>query len=80
VTVLEGARYQVEMPRQALCCGRPRYDYGMLDRAKRQLRKILQALAPEIEQGVPIVGLEPSCVAVLSPRCRPQILLTMRCS
>jgi Fe-S oxidoreductase len=62
--VLEDAGYQVEIPRQALCCGRPLYDYGMLDRAKRQLREILQALAPEIQQGVPIVGLEPSCVAV----------------
>jgi FAD/FMN-containing dehydrogenase/Fe-S oxidoreductase len=64
VAVLEDAGYQVEIPRQALCCGRPLYDYGMLDRAKRQLREILQALAPEIQQGVPIVGLEPSCVAV----------------
>ena len=62
--MLEDAGYQVEIPRQALCCGRPLYDYGMLDRAKRQLREILQALAPEIAQGVPIVGLEPSCVAV----------------
>jgi Fe-S oxidoreductase len=64
VAVLEDAGYQVEIPRQALCCGRPLYDYGMLDRAKHQLREILQALAPEIAQGVPIVGLEPSCVAV----------------
>jgi Fe-S oxidoreductase len=64
VAVLEDAGYQVEIPRQTLCCGRPLYDYGMLDRAKRQLREILQALAPEIQQGVPIIGLEPSCVAV----------------
>ncbi len=64
VAVLEDAGYQVEIPRQALCCGRPLYDYGMLDRAKRQLREILQALAPEIAQGVPMIGLEPSCVAV----------------
>jgi Fe-S oxidoreductase len=47
-----------------LCCGRPLYDFGMLTLAKRQLRQILEALRPQIEAGVPLVGLEPSCVAV----------------
>jgi Fe-S oxidoreductase len=36
----------------------------MLDTAKRLLREVLDALRPQIEAGVPIVGLEPSCVAV----------------
>ena len=64
VEVLEGLGYRVEVPRAALCCGRPLYDYGMLNLAKRQLRRILDALGPEIAAGVPVVGLEPSCVAV----------------
>lgn len=64
VEVLEAAGYQVEVPQQALCCGRPLYDYGMLDTAKRLLQNILDTLRPQIEQGVPVVGLEPSCVAV----------------
>ena len=36
----------------------------MLDRAKRLLLKVLDTLAPEIEAGIPIVVLEPSCAAV----------------
>ena len=64
VEVLEAAGYRVELPRSGLCCGRPLYDYGMLDRAKRQLRAILEALREPIAAGVPLVGLEPSCVAV----------------
>ena len=64
VEVLEAAGYRVEVPQQALCCGRPLYDYGMLNTARRLLRKILDTLRPQMEQGVPVVGLEPSCVAV----------------
>ncbi|MFY9821047.1 MAG: heterodisulfide reductase-related iron-sulfur binding cluster, partial [Thermoanaerobaculia bacterium] len=64
VEVLEGAGLRVTIPRRVLCCGRPLYDFGMLDLARRQLRQILEALAPEIAAGVPLVGLEPSCVAV----------------
>jgi Fe-S oxidoreductase len=64
VEVLEAAGYQVAIPAQSLCCGRPLYDFGMLTLAKSLLRQILETLRPEIEAGVPIVGLEPSCVAV----------------
>jgi FAD/FMN-containing dehydrogenase/Fe-S oxidoreductase len=64
VAVLEAAGLQVAIPRRVLCCGRPLYDFGMLDLARRQLRQILDALRPEIEAGLPLVGLEPSCVAV----------------
>jgi Fe-S oxidoreductase len=52
------------IPAQALCCGRPLYDFGMLDTAQRWLHEILSSLRDEIRQGVPLVGLEPSCVAV----------------
>ena len=62
--VLEAAGYRVTIPRAHLCCGRPLYDFGMLDRAQALLLNILDELAPEIEAGTPIIGLEPSCVAV----------------
>ncbi|WP_202882145.1 FAD-binding and (Fe-S)-binding domain-containing protein [Candidatus Manganitrophus noduliformans] len=63
VEVLEGLGYRVEIPRRILCCGRPLYDFGFLDRAKKRWRQTLAALQPEIEAGIPVVGLEPSCVA-----------------
>ncbi|HEX6797396.1 MAG TPA: heterodisulfide reductase-related iron-sulfur binding cluster [Ktedonobacterales bacterium] len=62
--MLEAAGYRVTVPRAALCCGRPLYDWGMLDTAKRLLRRILDTLRDEIRAGVPLVGLEPSCVSV----------------
>jgi FAD/FMN-containing dehydrogenase/Fe-S oxidoreductase len=64
VDVLEHAGFRVELPQGSLCCGRPLYDFGMLDRAESLLLQVLDALALEIEAGIPIVGLEPSCVAV----------------
>ena len=64
VEVLENAGYQVLVPGAPLCCGRPLYDYGMIDEAKRMLRDILSTLQAPIEAGVPLIGLEPSCLAV----------------
>jgi FAD/FMN-containing dehydrogenase/Fe-S oxidoreductase len=64
VESLEALGFEVEVPAAPLCCGRPLYDYGMLRLAKRQLRRILDALAPEIEAGTPLIALEPSCGAV----------------
>ncbi len=64
VHVLESAGFDVRLPRAGLCCGRPLYDWGMLDRAKDLLVQILDVLEPEIEQGIPLVVLEPSCAAV----------------
>ena len=61
---LERAGYHVVVPRAPLCCGRPLYDYGMLDTAKQWLRQILNALSNDIAAGTPVVGLEPSCTAV----------------
>jgi FAD/FMN-containing dehydrogenase/Fe-S oxidoreductase len=64
VEVLEHAGYEVVLPRESLCCGRPLYDFGMLDGAKEQLEEILTALKADIGAGTPIIGLEPSCVSV----------------
>ena len=64
VDVLEHAGYQVQIPPRSLCCGRPLYDYGMLDTAKRMLRDTLDTLREPIRDGVPVVALEPSCTTV----------------
>jgi FAD/FMN-containing dehydrogenase/Fe-S oxidoreductase len=64
VEVLEHAGFQVRVPKQSLCCGRPLYDYGMLDAAKRLLQQILDTLRQPIRAGIPIVALEPSCATV----------------
>jgi FAD/FMN-containing dehydrogenase/Fe-S oxidoreductase len=63
--VLEAAGFEVSVPEQRLCCGRPLYDYGMLTLARWHLRKILDALREQVEAGTPVVALEPSCGAVL---------------
>jgi len=64
VRVLEATGARVDLPRQPLCCGRPYYDVGMLERAKAALAKVLEALAPQIESGTPVVVLEPGCHSV----------------
>ena len=64
VDVLRHAGFKVLVPRQHLCCGRPLYDFGMLDRAKQYLRNVMQALGKHIDTGIPIVVLEPSCASV----------------
>jgi Fe-S oxidoreductase len=64
VGVLEASGYQVIVPEQSLCCGRPLYDFGMLDTAERWLRQLLASLRPQIRSDMPLIGLEPSCVAV----------------
>lgn len=62
--VLEDAGCRVQVPEKNLCCGRPFYDFGLLKPAKAYLEAILSALASEIEQGLPVVMLEPSCCSV----------------
>jgi FAD/FMN-containing dehydrogenase/Fe-S oxidoreductase len=65
VDVLEHAGYRVTIPEADLCCGRPLYDFGMLDRAEELLNQILENLRPQIAAGIPVIALEPSCVSVL---------------
>ena len=62
--VLENAGFLVTTSRQHLCCGRPLYDFGMLDEAKKYLLQIMRVLGPQITAGLPIVVLEPSCASV----------------
>jgi len=47
-----------------VCCGRPLYDFGMLREARAYLENVLRVFAGQIDAGVPIVVLEPSCASV----------------
>ena len=68
VRVLEAAGYRVRPAapppgeRRPLCCGRTFLAAGLVDEARQELARTLSALAPFIERGTPIVGLEPSCL------------------
>lgn len=64
VEAIEQAGWQVVMPNKHLCCGRPLYDYGFLDMAERYLRHVINELREEIRHDTPVVGMEPSCLAV----------------
>ena len=68
--VLQAAGARVTVPRGRLCCGRPLYDFGMLDRAKAYLQRVMDHLAPQIDAGVPLVVLEPSCASVFRDELR----------
>ena len=68
--VLQSAGFQVTVPQGHLCCGRPLYDFGMLDRARQYLERILSVLAKQIDAGIPIVVLEPSCASVFRDELR----------
>jgi len=64
VEVLETVGCQILLPADGLCCGRPLYDFGMLDKAKRMLSDIVFSMRTWIRADIPVVGLEPSCVSV----------------
>ena len=68
--VLAAAGYKVEMatPRDGgrpLCCGRTFLAAGLVDEARVEAQRMLDALRPFVDRGVPIVGLEPSCLLTL---------------
>jgi FAD/FMN-containing dehydrogenase/Fe-S oxidoreductase len=65
VGVLEAAGYSVQITRKPVCCGLTWISTGQLDGARRQLRRSLGALDAAIQNSIPVVGLEPSCTAVL---------------
>jgi FAD/FMN-containing dehydrogenase/Fe-S oxidoreductase len=62
VTVLEGAGYRVELPARQVCCGRPMISKGLLAEVRAYHRELIDTLAPPLEAGSPLVGLEPSCI------------------
>jgi FAD/FMN-containing dehydrogenase/Fe-S oxidoreductase len=81
--VLEISGSLVTIPRKHICCGRPLYDFGFLDEARRYLLRIMDEFEPQIRAGVPVVMLEPSCASVfrdelvnLFPRDERALLLS----
>jgi Fe-S oxidoreductase len=67
VAVLTAAGYQVHLPPAAdggrpLCCGRTFLAAGLVDEARAEARRTIETLKPYVERGVPVVGLEPSCL------------------
>ena len=65
VRVLENAGYAVRITEKPVCCGLTWISTGQLDGARKRLRDTIDVLEPALAQGIPIVGLEPSCTAVL---------------
>jgi FAD/FMN-containing dehydrogenase/Fe-S oxidoreductase len=64
VNVLRDSGHSVQIPRKHICCGRPLYDFGFLDEARRYLLHILDEFESQILAGIPVVMLEPSCASV----------------
>ena len=69
-TVLEAAGYQVNLVEAAdggrpLCCGRTFLASGLVEQARSEARRMLDTFKPWIERGIPIIGLEPSCLLTL---------------
>ena len=67
LSVLVAAGYRVHVPRpaqgrRALCCGRTFLAAGLVDEARKEMMRSIETLLPYIEKGMPIVGLEPSCL------------------
>ncbi|XDZ65810.1 FAD-binding and (Fe-S)-binding domain-containing protein [Alphaproteobacteria bacterium LSUCC0684] len=71
VRVLNAAGYQIFAPvpsdasSRPLCCGRTYVSVGMLDKAREEARRLIETYAPYAAAGIPIVGLEPSCLMAL---------------
>ena len=66
--VLEAAGYRVRLPTRSgrpACCGRTFLNAGLVDEARHEARRLLSTLSPWVERGVPVVGLEPSCLLTL---------------
>jgi Fe-S oxidoreductase len=68
LTVLAAGGYQVHIATptdgtsRPLCCGRTFLSVGAVDEARKEAERTLAALAPHVARGVPVVGLEPSCI------------------
>jgi FAD/FMN-containing dehydrogenase/Fe-S oxidoreductase len=65
VEVLEAAGLRVEVPDERRCCGLTLISTGQLDAARRELTRTVDLLAEYVRDGATVVGLEPSCTAVL---------------
>lgn len=62
--VLEAAGFEVSLPGHG-CCGRPMISKGLFEQARNAARETVEKLYPFAEKGIPIIGLEPSCLLTL---------------
>ena len=62
--VLEAAGYQVVLPGH-WCCGRPMVSKGLVEQARAAARSTVERLHPLVARGMPVIGLEPSCILTL---------------
>ena len=70
LNVLTAAGYRAVTPKpvdgtRPLCCGRTFLNAGLVDEARTEARRVIETLKPYVERGVPVVGLEPSCLLTL---------------
>jgi FAD/FMN-containing dehydrogenase/Fe-S oxidoreductase len=65
VAVLEHLGHRVELPAEPVCCGLTWTTTGQLDRARKVLSRSVSTLAPWLDEGITVVGMEPSCTAAL---------------
>ena len=72
VKVLEAAGYRVVLPRRQ-CCGRPAISKGLLEQGTEMARYNVNSLLPYVDLGIPIVGVEPSCILTLKEDYRDLI-------
>ena len=63
-SLLSQAGFEVKTAERHICCGRPLYDFGLLDHARQYLANVLARMAPQIDAGMPFIYLEPSCASV----------------
>jgi len=68
--VLGTAGFDVQVPQGHICCGRPLYDFGFLTEARAYLEDVMERLGGQIDAGMPIVFLEPSCASVFRDELR----------
>jgi Fe-S oxidoreductase len=64
VRLFAAAGARVRVPR-VVCCGRPMLSEGLVDEARKNAKRNLDVLYPLVERGVPLVGLEPSCILTI---------------
>ena len=70
LAVLEAAGFRVHVPEpmdggRGLCCGRTFLSVGLIDEARKEARRMIDTLRPYVEKGMPVIGLEPSCLLTL---------------
>jgi len=61
--LLARAGFEVAIPAEPMCCGRPLYDWGFLDKAKQRFERIFDVMRREIDRGTPVLVLEPACAS-----------------